>query len=166
MDFRLIDDSDIRFAWAAYKLGAMRDVFPNDGMSAEEFKEAFQQEVLTKYHIDCAWTLLAETKKGFHPVGFVFGYWSHPISVLAPYVVLNVIQWMPWARPRNRVESAVYFFNKIRDEIPMIGYAREPAKKFFETIMKHGIMRRVGTSFNVFPDAPAAVYETRRSQGG
>lgn len=129
-------------------------------MNAEEFKAAFETEITVKYH--GVWTLFAETKRGNIPVCFVLAFWCHPEPQLAPYMILDQLVWLPWSTPRNRIESATNFFNSTRNDIPMIGYARERDKKFFEVMMKHGIMRRIGTSFNVFPDEPAAVYETRK----
>jgi hypothetical protein len=41
-------------------------------------------------------------------------------------------------------------------------FAQESEKKFFETLCKHGIMRRVGTSNVVYRGEPAAVFETIR----
>ena len=131
-------------------------------MNSSQFREAFEVEVTTKYH--GVWTLFANTKKGNIPVCFVLAFWCHPLVEIAPYMILNVMLWLPWATARNRIESAVNFFNQIRNHIPMMGFAREKDKKFYVTMMRHGIMRQVGTSFNVFPNESAAVYETRRSQ--
>ena len=55
------------------------------------------------------------------------------------------------------------FFNEVRNHTPMIDHALEKDKKFFEILCRHGVMRRVGTSYNIYPDKPAATYETRRS---
>jgi hypothetical protein len=74
-------------------------------------------------------------------------------------MILEKLIWLPWSSARNRVESAVNFFNIIRNQIPMMTFVREPEKKFVEMLMKHGIMRRIGTSHTVVNDA--GVYETR-----
>jgi hypothetical protein len=166
VDFRPIEAEDMRYAWGGYRLGALANMggdFLVPNLTAEEFRAAFTREILEKYH--AAWALRAETQRGFIPVGFVLGFWSHPIPEIAPYMIANMALWMPWATPRTRVESAVNFFNSMRDEIPMIGFARAQDKKFFEAICRHGIMRRVGTSFIAFADEPAAMYETRGSDG-
>lgn len=128
-------------------------------MTAAEFRVVFEAEITTRYH--GSWTLLAETAKGFMPAGFVFGFLSHPDPRYAPFMIVGDIVWMPWTTPRNRIESAVQFFTHGRAGIPMVEYANERNKKFFETIAKHGVMRRIGTSFCVYPDEPAAVFETR-----
>ena len=76
-------------------------------------------------------------------------------------MIIGDMLWFPWASPRNKIESAVYFFNRIRHEIQMVEYANEDAKPFFEMIAKHGVVRRVGTSYNVYPGTATAVFETR-----
>lgn len=129
-------------------------------MASDVFKNAFQNEILTNYH--GAWVLLAGTKKGFLPVGLILGFYSHPDPRLAPFMIVGDILWMPWASARNKIEAAVHFFNSMRNEIPFVDYAQETSKPFFEVLMRHGIMRRIGTSYNVYSDGPAAVYETRR----
>ena len=162
LEFRPIEQEDMRYIWAAYKggsLASMGGVFSESGMNAEEFRAAFEVEITTRYH--AAWTMFAETKKGFVPVGFVLGFYSHPDPAFSPFMIVGDMVWFPWASARNKVESAVNFFNRIRSETPMMEYARGDAKAFFEMIAKHGIMRRVGTSFNVYPGEPTSVFETR-----
>lgn len=163
LDFRPIENDDVKYAWIAYKKGALADLgpkFADTGMSADQFKLAFEVEVTTVYH--GAWTLLAGTSRGFMPIGFVLGFWSHPDPRYGVFMNVGAMVWLPIASKRNKIESAINFFNSIRGEIPMVEYAREKDKRFFEIIARHGVMRRVGTSHNVYPGEPAAVYETRR----
>lgn len=155
MDFRPIENDDLPYVWAAYRGGALSTVFP-EGLAADAFKTEFETLVLTRY--DAAWTLFAETVKGFIPVGLVLGFWPHQD---APFMIGNVFIWFPWASPRNRVESAVNFFTSIRQEIRMLFFAKPELKKFFEMIARHGVVRRIGTSMNAFADTQASVWETR-----
>jgi hypothetical protein len=152
----------VRYAWAAYRKGAFAILggpLSQEGMDAAAFKEAFIAEVFSRY--DGAWTLFGETKTDFMPVGFVFGFYSHPDPRYAPFMIVGDLIWFPWASSRNRIESAVQFFSRGRAGIPMVEYARETDKKFFESIARHGVLRRVGTSHNIYPNEPAAVFETR-----
>lgn len=160
-EFRPIEDTDCRYAWAAYKKGALASLGERfkAKFTPEEFYAAFVDEVKVNYA--GAWTLSANTPKGFMPVGIVLGFWSHPNPQFAPFMIVGDMLWFPWATARNKIESAVGFFNAIRREIPLVEYADDKAKPFFEMIAQHGIMRRVGTSFNVFNGRPAAVFETR-----
>lgn len=161
--FRPIENDDVKYAWAAYKKGGlapMAGVFAETGMTAEQFKAAFETTVVTRYH--GAWTMFAETSKGFIPVGFVLAFHSHADPALSPFMIVGDIVWCPWATRRNKVESAVNFFGTIRSTIPMIDYAHgEINKRFFEMLARHGIMRRIGTTYNVVRGEPTAIFETR-----
>ena len=163
LEFRPIEAEDVKYAYAAYKMGALKDMaapFDELGMSADEFNIAFQTIVLIRYH--GAWTLFAETKKGFLPVGMVLAFHSHSDPALSPFMIVGDIVWFPWARARNKIEAAVHFFKTIGPTIPMVDYAHgETNRKFFEMICQHGVMRRVGTTFNVIKGEPVAVFETR-----
>lgn len=155
---RPIDDDDVRYAWAAYKKGAlavMGKPFDGADLDAAEFKATFEKAVVANF--DAAWTLSAPTKRGVMPVGMVFGVWEPR----RPYMVVAGVAWFPWASGRNVVESTVAFFNARRKEIPMVGYAKQAHKRIYEICCQHGVMRRVGTSWVVFPDEQAAIFETR-----
>lgn len=160
-EYRPIEDADIKFAWAAHKKGGLRSLGPHFDreFTPEEFYDAFVNEVSANY--GSAWTLSAETAKGFMPVCIVLAFYSHPNPKLSPFMIIGDMLWFPWASTRNRIEAAVGFFNSIRKEIPMMEYANDEAKPFFEMIAKHGIMRRVGTTLNVYPGQSTAVFETR-----
>lgn len=163
VDFRPIEDEDIRYAWVAYKKGCLAPMsapFDQDGLTPEEFKQAFVDTVKTRYH--GAWTLFAESPKGYGQVGFIFAFHSHSDPMLSPFMIVGDIVWCPWATARNNMEAAVYFFNRVRNEIPMVDYAHgDKNKKFMEMIARHGVMRRIGTTHNVVKGAAVAVFETR-----
>lgn len=162
-EFRPIEREDIRYAWAAYKKGCMASMgerWKDGAMPAADFAREFEAEVSTVYN--GAWTLLAESSKGFLPIGFVLAFYSHPDPRFAPFMIVGDMIWFPWATARNKVEAAVGFFNAIRSQIPMVDYARgEANKRFFEVICQHGVMRRAGTMMTVYPGEPVAIFETR-----
>ena len=138
----------------------MAGPFLDTTMTAEKFKATFEAAVFARY--DAAWTMFAETKRGFMPVGVLFAFWGHKSPELSPFMTIGDLVWFPWASARNKIESAVNFFTKTRNDIPMMDYAYgEANKKFFAMICKHGIMQRVGTTFNVKRGEPVAIFETR-----
>lgn len=153
----------MRYLWAAYKKGCLAGMaapFDRTDMNADAFREEFEATVTTRYH--GAWTLFAETSKGFIPVGCILGFYSHPLPSFSPFMIVGDIVWMPWASARNKIESAVNFFTKVRKDIPMMDYAYgTTAVKFMEMVARHGVMRRVGTTYNVVKGEPVAVFETR-----
>lgn len=159
-NFRPIKDSDISYAWAAYRAGdTFRDVFPAE-LTAPEFKQAFGELVNGRY--DAAWVLFAETSKGFLPVGLALGFWPHRVA--RPFMVLDAMVWFPWASPRNRIEATTKFVNEVRHEVPLLAFARERDKRYLEMLARHGVARRIGTSMNVFAGETASVWETTRDQ--
>lgn len=155
--YRPIEDDDVKYAWAAYKKGAlsmMGEAFTQE-MSAEQFKSLFEQFVISSHH--AAWTLIAPTSKGQIPVGIVLAAWAPN----APYMIVNGLCWFPWASKRNIVEAIVCFLNGVRKEFQLVFYALPEHKKTYEVCAMHGVVRRVGTSFVAFPGKQAAVFETR-----
>jgi len=160
--FRPIEADDVKYAWAAYKKGAlatMGGAFVEAAMDADQFRTAFEVEVTTTYH--GAWILTADTRRGHVPVGLALGFYSHPNPKFSPFMIVGDMIRFPWASSRNWIEASVNFFNRIRAEIPMVEYADEKNKRFFEMMARHGIMRRVGTMHNVYPGQGTAVFETR-----
>lgn len=161
-----MEAEDEKYVWAAYRKGALASLGPAfvDGeMPAAEFKQAFEAEILQTY--DAAWTLFAETAGGYRPVGFVLGHWPMRNVDHAPFMIVGDMIWFPWASARNRITASVNFFNVMRDQIPMMDYAQQKDREFWVVMCRHGIMRQVGTSLNVYPHQPASVYETRRREG-
>ena len=150
-----IEMDDLAYAWAAYKVGKFHLV--EDGLDQESFRDAFAKLVLSTYH--AVWALKAKTERGVIPVGFAFGFWLHPAK--QETMIINELVWLPWATPRNIIETTANFVTKERKKLKMIAFARKKDKSFLEVLAKHGIVRRVGTSHTIFSDGPATVWETR-----
>jgi len=126
--------------------------FDGTDLSPDEFRKSFAKAVVG--HCHGAWTLFGPTKRGNIPVGIVLGTWGP----LEKYMTVVGIAWMPWATKRNIIEGTVGFFNEIRKEISFLGFATEAHKKLYVICCRHGIMRRVGTTFIFGPTM--AVFET------
>jgi hypothetical protein len=156
IEFRPTEVDDVKYAWAAYKAGAFGPLLPKD-LTADAFRPAFENAIVGRF--DALWTFLAETKKGFVPVGLALGFWPHP--EVQRFMVIDALVWFPWASPRNRVESATNFVSKTRSELALMAFVRQENKEFLEVLARHGIVRRVGTSHVVFAGEPATVWETR-----
>lgn len=152
IETRPIEDADVRYAWASYKLGKFPIIA--DGLGAAEFKPTFERMVLSDY--PATWVVSAETAKGFMPVGIVFASFA-PLNA---YLIIMGISWFPWASDRNKLEGVVAFFNMLRKQFSWIGYAKPEHKRVYEVCCMHGIMRRVGTVH--FDDGPMAVFEGKK----
>lgn len=146
----------MKYAWAAYKKGAlapMGEAFTQE-MNADEFKRLFEEYVVSNHH--AAWTLIAKTARGMIPVGFVLAAWAPN----APFMIVNGACWFPWATARNIIETSVGFFDRIRKEMGLMFYALPEHRQVYDICARHGVIRRVGTSFVAFQGKVSAVFET------
>ncbi len=142
VEIRPIENDDVKYAWAAYKQGKLSDMGFSENLDAQTFKTTFEGFVLT--HAHAAWTVSAETKKGFMPIGLALGQWG------PAFMIVTAIKWFPWATRRNIVEGTVSLFNGMRKEkFPAIGFANEEHKPLYEACCMHGIMHRIGTSHSL-----------------
>lgn len=139
VEVRPIEDDDVRYVWAAYRLGSadLNKIFP-EGMSAADFKFEFEKFILA--NMSGAWTVLAETKKGYRPVAIVTG---HAIPL---FMFLSGIVWFPWASKRNLIEGVVAICKELGKQFPLLGFVPEENKKVWETAAIHGVAHRIGTS--------------------
>lgn len=155
---RLTDPDDMKYLYAAWRLGAR----PLDAISCvntpEAFTEAFAEHASVRYQV--AYTLVATPpNRDTMPVGVVFGI--KPFYGAAVLWVGDFI-WFPWASQRNKLETAVHFMNQMRKDTTVLGFAEPSAIPFFEHICRYGVGRRAGTLFDVFDEGPRAVYQTRK----
>lgn len=144
---------DLKYAWAGYKIGAFPG-FPRD-LSAGDFR-SYALDVFRGYA--SITTVSAPTAQGVIPVLFAFA------QLWGRYVQLTDLAWMPWASPRNRMESLVRYVQHARiemDGVMVVPFRRDdPRDKAFGVwVLRHGIARRVGTLDG--PD-PAAMYQSVR----
>lgn len=151
VDSRPIENDDVKYAYAAYRTGALKEHFPG-GLDAPAFKRAFEEFVLSNAH--AAWVVVSHTKNGFIPIGLVMGGWAPQ----AAFMVIVGIVWFPWASKRNILEGSVGFFNELRKQFKWMGFAKYEHKPIYDVCCAHGVMRRVGT---VHMNEAAAVYEGR-----
>lgn len=157
--YRPIEEDDVRYLWAAFKKGALKDIgFDDTSLTAEQFSEAFHKFVLSNAH--AAWTLFAPTKRGKIPVAVILATWGPGGN----HLVVMGMAWLPWATKRNMVESMVGFVQGIRKEIPLMAYALPEHKRMYEVVAAHGCARRVGTSYVVIPGKQCAVFEARKPE--
>ena len=151
VEIRPLENEDVKYAWAAYKQGKLKEMGLPDDLDAAAFKSEFEKFVLTRAH--AAWTVIAETPKGLLPVGIAFGNWG------PPFMIMNWMAWLPWASKRNIIEGTVAICNQLRKQFPLICMASDEDKKLYETCMMHGIVHRIGTSHSL--GVKMTVFESR-----
>lgn len=136
--------------WASYKRDSKIGILKHipEYLSPEEFKDYVME--LSVRHFDFAWTLIKDDQ----PVGVVYG------KEFGDSIILGSITWFTWASNRNIIESLLYFINRMRKEVHLIGTAEMKDKKFFEHMARYGVIRRVGT-FNQ-SNPVMTVFESRK----
>ncbi len=104
---------------------------------------------------DVLYVFEAKTKKGIIPVGMVTG------KLTGPMMWLGDVIWFPWASSRNKYESIVNFLNELRRMYVGLFTCTLGDKKFYENIARHGVIRRVGTLYDITEDK-LAQWQTRK----
>lgn len=154
---RLTDADDLKFLYAAWKLGNT-PLTNIQAATPEEFIERFTEHSALRYHV--AYTMIA-TPPGREtmPVGVVFGikpFYGYDVMWTGDFI------WFPWASARNKLEAAVHFLNQMRKTTTIVGFCEPAAIDFFEHICRYGVLRRAGTVFDMIGEGPRAVYQTRK----
>lgn len=155
---RLTDADDMKYLYAAWRLGnGVLSVIATDN-NPEAFTEAFTEHVSVRFQT--AYTLIAAPPgKDAMPVGVVFGikpFYGHAVLWVGDFI------WFPWASKRNKLEAAVHFLNQMRKTNTVIGFAETSAIDFFEHICRYGVARRAGTMFDMFEEGARGIYQTRK----
>lgn len=105
---------------------------------------------------DMTYTMSAPTKNGFIPVGMFSG------EFIGPMLMIGNANWFPWASSRNKLESAVHAINELRKQYIVLIHSNMQDKEFYVEIARHGVLRRVGTIYDVYEDGPAALFQSRK----
>ena len=131
-----------------------------EGLEFINFAEALRVGLSAFDHY---YILTAPHKRGEHtPVGLlaisITGYFPDGRKQLEPTFI-----WFPWSSPRNRIESAVHYFNRARQDDVVTVHTTLEGKDFMTYVCKYGIARRVGTREYFYArDEVACMFETRR----
>lgn len=156
---RLSDPDDMKYLYAAWRLGKLSGFgdLTVEGDTPDEFVDSIVSYLVQRAHV--AYTLIAKPPgRETMPVGIVFG--------IVPFygkqfMMVGNFTWFPWASKRNRLEATVHFLNQMRQEWAILGLA-DVDVPFFEHVCRYGVLRRVGTLFDVDKEGPTPVFQTRK----
>lgn len=125
-------DGDMKYLYAAYKMGGFIGVEP--GLSAPDFVVALVNGTITATDV-----AIIEKEK---PVGVV---------IVAPYQNLNEVhaEWFPWATPRNILEGAVKYLHEKRGD-NLITSVKKQYLDFYNKVSRYGVIRKVGVFENLY----------------
>jgi len=125
-----------------------------------EVEDPKQEEFNNKLNLylamnDVMYVFEAITPRGNIPVGILTG------KLLGPILWLGDAIWFPWASGRNKYESMVNLFNELRREYVAMFTCTLGDKNFYEKVARHGVIRRVGTLYDITEDR-LAQWQTRK----
>lgn len=143
-------DKDLRWTYAAYKLGAFG---PITSKSPEQFNQEFQDRVMLH---DVVFMMQSVTEKGRIPVGITLG------KFMGPILFLGDTTWFPWASSRNKMECATHVLNELRREYIVMLFCDWNEKEFYVNIAKHGVIRRVGKICDLLTSGDSPLFQTRK----
>lgn len=151
------------YLWAAYRKGSFDIVHPvfKEHLTKDEFLNA-----LVGFMDDntlAAFIFMAEVSGKLQPIGLGL-FWERGRILQTENLI-----WFPWSTKRSILESYVSFIANFRKEIHegsgknyvILEFAMEKDQKYFDHVCRYGVMRRVGTSLEVYPDAKSCIYESR-----
>lgn len=141
---------DRKYAYAAYKLGAFG---PDRKADSDGFTKQLEDYLILH---DVAFIVEAPTNKGRIPVGMIVG------KYMGPTLYLGDTTWFPWASDRNKIETITNLLNELRRHYIVMFFCNMRDKEFYVNIAKHGVIRRVGTIYDLLSDGPAPLFQTRK----
>ncbi len=128
---RGVNDSDMRWLFAAYKLGMWRDMISSD-LSAQAFEEKALEIMAAA---SCEWIIDAPGADGMRPVAIILG--KNLGTGIEPFV-----DWFPWATNRNQMEATAVFLKEISKQFKIFVFAAADAVPFWTRFVRYGMVRR------------------------
>lgn len=168
VEFRPFQPEDLKWIGAAWAKGALDDydeIFRQE-MSPQEFKETFIRHF--EENFNAGWTFFAGTED-IKPIGFAVAWMRGRVMEMGAF------EWFPWASPRNILESSANFLDLTRKSVwdmerdvgdplryfTVLQFAHMKDNKFYTSLCKRGILRRVGHLTDFYPEAPCVLFQTK-----
>lgn len=123
----------MRYLWAAYQLGAWRDLM-DVNLSQDVFTDRML-EVIGSASYD--WILEARGEEGNRPVGLILG-----TSLASGRAIEPFVQWFPWATTRNQMEGTAAFLREVSRRFKVFVFAEEASSDFWARFIHYGLIRR------------------------
>jgi hypothetical protein len=129
---RQTQDSDLRYLWAAYRLG-----FWADAIDAELSQKAFEQKVYeTLGMADYDWIVDARQGDNIRPVGLILAHALPDGRRIEPHV-----DWFPWATPRNKLEGLAAYLRDVGKRFKILVYVEQAEQNFWERLKQYRLLR-------------------------
>lgn len=145
--YRLVEERDARWIYAAYKKGAFepieRDLDPQAFLA-----ELVQRSIGAKMHIAIS---------NERPICLSF------LIPINPNLTDLHAVWFPWATPREVMSATARFLNDQRHETSILITSEDKTRANFIHMCKYGLLRLVGKVENYFEgERPAHVFQSVR----
>jgi len=151
----------MKYLYASWRMGCpVLDKVPrlNIASGPTVFDPILREHISERY--SGSYTMLAKPPdKEFMPVGVAFvitPFFGKPVAWAGDFI------WFPWASNRNILESTVNFYNQLRREWTVFGFATEEERPFFEHVCRYGVLRRAGKVFDMMDSGVATMFQTRK----
>ena len=128
---RGVNDSDMRWLFAADRLGMWRDMISGD-LSAQAFEEKALEIIAAA---PSEGIIDAPGSDGMRPVAIILG--QRLGTGIEPFV-----DWFPWATNRNQMEATAVFLKEISKQVKIFVFAAEDAIKFWSLFKRYGMVRQ------------------------
>jgi hypothetical protein len=158
---------DLPFMWVAYKNGDFKsanpDIFdPSKKLNLEDFTTAYL-EYLSSHNLLSFTLFLDKGDKKITPIGNVIMW-----AVCGRMMILGDMVWFHWSNPRNILEASINFFDTWRKTqfegtdqyYKIIEFARESDSKFFDILVRKGILEKGSNMLGIYPDQGSVTYST------
>ncbi len=151
--FRVYEDTDLKWLWAAYRKDAFEEMFAPD----------LDQDAFTEQMLGILTKLYSKGSEVLMLVATIPGKQSSPVGLLAveynDQVAWPHAVWFPWSTARNRVECLVNFLQELNKEAAVLIASEPELTGFFGHLSRYGLLRRVGTIRKYRGDKPAILYQ-------
>lgn len=130
---RDVTEADIRWLWAAYKMGTYKEILPehmNDDMFTETVLDVIESS-------DLAFMIDGPGEDGIRPIGIVLARIFAKGNAIEPHV-----DWFPWATGRNKMEGSATFLRQVKRQFKIFLFIDQPNLKFWERICQYRLLTK------------------------
>jgi hypothetical protein len=161
---------DLPFMWAAYKNGDLTVASPmfnpKNNLSLEDFTTSYL-EYLNTFGLTSFTLFLDKGDDVITPVGLAATWIRGRILEIGDLV------WFHWSSPRNILEAAVHFYDTWRKSVhpesgknfKILEFAQKKDEKFFEILVRKGILERVGSFSDLYENNDCILFTTVKEIG-
>ena len=146
-----LDEADAKTMYQAYKLNRLPSGWKaQQNLAPAQFVESLDEFI--RRHYDLNWSVRHDGQ----PLVIVFA------KDASKFVIMGDVVWWPKATARKRLEAGAAIFREISKTKVGLIEAEYQHKKFYETLVNHKILRRVGSLYDtLYKNSRTTFFQTR-----